>query len=75
MSGKRMNNARSSGYTLVEMMASITLLILALGMAMTGYLFALKNVNEGDVQNDLDIDVMLAMEQLKKDLRLSSLDN
>ncbi len=70
-----MNNARSSGYTLVEMMASITLLILALGMAMTGYLFALKNVNEGDVQNDLDIDVMLAMEQLKKDLRLSSLDN
>lgn len=37
-------------------------------------MFSLKNINQGDVQNELDMNVQLAMERLKKDLRLSSLD-
>lgn len=63
------------GFTLLEVMASITLLVLAMAMALTGYMFSLKNINQSDVQNELDIDVQLAIERLKVDLRLSSLDS
>ncbi len=70
-----MKNKRSKGFTLVEVSASVTLLVLAMGMAITGYVFTMKNVNEADIQNDLDIDIQLAMESMKKDLRLSSLDD
>ena len=62
------------GFTLLELMAAITLLVMAMGMVLTGYMFSLKNINQSDVQNELDMEVQLAMERLKKDLRLSSLD-
>ncbi len=69
-----MKKKHKHGFTLVEVMAAVTLLVMAMGLALTGYMFAMKNINQGDVQNELDIDVQLAMERLKKDLRLSSLD-
>jgi len=62
------------GFTLVEVSASVVIMTLALGLAIGGFMFALKNTNENDVQSELDIDVQLAMERLKRDLRLSSLD-
>jgi hypothetical protein len=62
------------GFTLVEVTAAVMLLVIALALAVGGYLFTLKNTNQGDVQNELDIDVQVAMERLKMDLRLSSLD-
>ncbi len=70
-----MQKPNTEGFTLVEILVAVTLLVIAMALALTGYIFSLKNVNEGDVQNELDIDVQLAMERLKKDLRLSSLDN
>jgi prepilin-type N-terminal cleavage/methylation domain-containing protein len=69
-----MNMKSKQGFTLVEVVAAVVLLVMALGLALSGYLFSLNNVNQGDVQNELDSDVQLAMERLKKDLRLSSLD-
>lgn len=69
-----MNMNRKQGFTLLEVMAAVTLLVMALALALSGYMFSLKNINQGDVQNELDIDVQLAMERLKVDLRLSSLD-
>ncbi len=63
-----------SGFTLLEASAAAMLTVAVLGMAIGGFMFALKNTNESDVQSELDIDVQLAMERLKKDLRLSSLD-
>lgn len=72
MDGHMIKN-RTKGFTLVEVSASVALLVVAMAMAISGYMFALKNVNQGDAQNELDIDVQLAMESLKKDLRLSSL--
>ncbi|MEN8254948.1 MAG: prepilin-type N-terminal cleavage/methylation domain-containing protein [Verrucomicrobiota bacterium] len=69
-----MNINHKHGFTLVEVAAAVVLLAMALALALSGYMFSLKNINQGDVQNDLDIDVQLAMERLKKDLRLSSLD-
>jgi type II secretory pathway component PulJ len=71
---KMMNNTNKSGFTLIEASASVTVLAIALGLAMGGFMFVLKNTTENDVQSELDIDVQLAMERLKKDLRLSSLD-
>jgi len=71
---KTMDKPNKSGFTLIESVAAMTMLALALGMAMGGLLFALKNTNENDVQSELDIDVQLTMERLKKDLRLSSLN-
>jgi hypothetical protein len=67
-------NKRKRGFTLVEASVAVTLTVLVLGMAVGGYLFALKNTNESDTQSELDMDVQLAIERLKKDLRLSSLD-
>ncbi|MEE9367525.1 MAG: hypothetical protein V3V05_01545 [Pontiella sp.] len=69
-----MNRNTAKGFTLIEVTAAATLLVLALGLALSGYMYTLKNMNQSDIQNDLDIDVQLAMEKLKVDLRLSSLD-
>ncbi len=71
---KMIYKAKKSGFTLIEASAAVTIIAVALGLAMGGFMFTLKNMNENDVQSELDIDVQLAMERLKKDLRLSSLD-
>ncbi len=71
---KPMHTRKKQGFTLIEAMGAMTLVAIALGLAMGGFMFALKNTNESDVQSELDIDVQLAMERLKRDLRLSSLD-
>lgn len=69
-----MKTGRSLGFTLVEVSASVALMTLAMALSLSGYIFVIKNVNQADVQNELDMDVQLAMESLKNDLRLSSLD-
>lgn len=63
-----------TGFTLVEVMGSLTLLVIAMTMALAGYMLLLKNNNRAGVQHELDIDVQLAIESLKTDLRLSSMD-
>ena len=63
-----------AGFTLVEAMAAITLLVVALALAMGGFMFMLKNINQDDAQDELDVDVQQTMERLKHDMRLSSLD-
>jgi len=69
-----MSKANSKGFTLIEAVAAMAILVLALTMALSGYVFLLKNANQGNVQHELDVDVQLAIEHLKKDLRLSSMD-
>ncbi len=63
------------GFTLVEASAAVTIITLTLGIAIGGFMFTIKKTNESDVQSELDIDVQMAMERLKRDLRLSSLDD
>ena len=69
-----MGRGKKEGFTLVEAIAATAILTMALAMALTGYVFMLKNANQGDVQHELDLDVQLAIESLKSDLRLSSMD-
>ena len=52
-----MNINQKHGFTLVEVMAAVVLLVMALALALAGYMFSLKNINQGDVQNELDMDV------------------
>jgi hypothetical protein len=72
---KMQKTSSRQGFTLIEANAAIMLIVIALGLAVGGFMFVLKNTNEGDVQSELDIDVQIAMERLKMDLRLSSLDD
>ncbi|HEY5653941.1 MAG TPA: hypothetical protein VIR63_06200 [Pontiella sp.] len=69
-----MKNQWKNGFTLLEALGALVLFTLAVGMAMSGYLFSLKNINASDAQDELDMDVLIALESLKRDLRLSSLD-
>ena len=69
-----MNKENSKGFTLVEAVAAMTILVATISLALSGYMFLLKNANQADVQHELDIDVQVAIERLKKDLRLSSMD-
>ncbi len=69
-----MNKTSAKGFTLIEVVASTTILVMALALALSGYIFLLKNTNQSDIQYELDLDVQMAIEHLKKDLRLSSMD-
>lgn len=62
------------GFTLVEAVVALAILVFAMSMAMSGYIFLLKNADEADTQNELDNDVQLTIERLKKDIRLSTMN-
>ena len=70
----RINVAHKNGFTLIEAVAALTLFVVAMSLALSGFMFFLKNSNQEDAQNELDMDVQQTMERLKRDLRLSSLD-
>ncbi len=63
-----------SGFTLVEILISMSILSLALAMAISGWLYVFRGEKMISVQNKLDIDVRSAMERVRADLRLSSID-
>ena len=68
-----MKKKNISGFTLVETVAAITILVMAVAMALSGYLFLMKRVNQADTQDELDIDAQMAIEWIKHDMRLSSM--
>ncbi|MDF7825193.1 hypothetical protein P4B35_14310 [Pontiellaceae bacterium B12227] len=61
------------GFTITEVVVSSMIFVMAVGVAMSGYIFSLKNTNSANTQSELDSDVQLAIEMLKKDMRLSSM--
>lgn len=62
------------GFTLVELLVSATILVITLSFGMAGFVYFLRSTAVGNIQNELDIDVQTAMERIKYDIRLSSLD-
>lgn len=62
------------GFTLVEILVSVSILVVTLSLGMAGFIYFLRSTAAGNIQNELDIDVQASMERLKYDLRLSSLD-
>jgi prepilin-type N-terminal cleavage/methylation domain-containing protein len=65
---------RRGGFTLVELSVSAAILVIALTMAMAGFVYVIRGTRQSTVQDELDIDVQIAMESLKKNLRLTSLN-
>ncbi|MGQ9663181.1 MAG: PulJ/GspJ family protein [Kiritimatiellia bacterium] len=70
----KLTRGMSYGYTVVEMATATALLLIAVAISMNALLHVIRANRIADVQNELDIDVQIAMERLKSDLRLSSLD-
>jgi type II secretory pathway pseudopilin PulG len=69
---KRQNTAH--GFTLVEVAVAAAVLVVAIATAFTGFTFFHRRANLDRYQNELDIEVQTAMEWIKADMRLSSLD-
>lgn len=64
----------SSGFTMVEMMVATAVLTIAMTVAISGWLYVFRGEKMNSVQNELDMDVRAAMERLRADIRLSSID-
>lgn len=65
---------RMAGFTLVEVMVSSCLLGVAVSMSLGSFIYVLNEINKKEVQNELDIDVQVAMEKVKYHTRLSALE-
>lgn len=70
---KSCNTFRRTGFTLLETMVATFIVLMAMGLALTGFMYGVRSQNFTDVQNDLDLDSQNAIEHLKRDLRLSTL--
>lgn len=62
------------GFTLLEITISASLLVVTFALITGGFLHVLRAGRRAEVQNELDIDVQTAMERVKTDVRLTSLD-
>lgn len=65
---------RIAGFTLVETMAALGILLLVLVTALNSWMYIVRMERINSVQNELDIQVRTTMERLRQDLRLSSMD-
>ncbi len=62
------------GYSMVEMMVSLAIVIIAVTAATGGWLFVVRGETLNATQMKLDLEVRKTMERLRRDLRLSSID-
>ena len=70
-----MTTGSRGGFTLIEVSMAAVLLVVAITMGLTGLLYFLSATNKEVIQNKLDIEVQLAVERLRRDLRLTSADH
>ena len=62
------------GFTLTEMSVATLVFTISTAMALSGFTYVLRAGQQRQIQNELDIDVQKAMERIRHDLRLSSLN-
>ncbi len=65
---------RRAGFTLAEMAIATAILVAAIALAMSGYVYVWSEFTKSLVQNRLDVQVQLSIEQIKRDLRLTALE-
>jgi len=68
------NRENKVGHTLIEVVIASAVLVAVVGTALAAFGYMLRMSNARNVQDELDINVQVAMERLKADLRLSALD-
>lgn len=65
---------KKQAFTLVEIVVAAMILMITVSMAMMGLKFMMSEINQGDHQNELDVEIQIAMERIIRDLRLSTLE-
>ena len=68
-------HSTSSGFSLTEMVIAFAITTVVVAAAATGWVFFVRGETMNSTQTELDINVRNAMENLKHDLRLSTLDS
>jgi hypothetical protein len=63
-----------SGFTLAEVSIAAAIQVVAIALAMAGLIYVFTEMKQMETQVDLDMDVQIAMERVKGDLRLSSVN-
>jgi len=69
-----MLDRRQKGFTVLEAVIASTLVVVGMGMAMTGLILMVRGEKRNSVQAELDIDVRTTIQRLQSQLRLTSLD-
>ena len=54
-----------TGFTIIEVVVSVTIVTIVLGVAMRGFIIMMKSQQQAEVQNELDVEVQWAIERLK----------
>jgi prepilin-type N-terminal cleavage/methylation domain-containing protein len=67
------NRASRSGHSLTEMMVALTILAMVIAGTMSGWLFVVYGERQNSIQDKLDLDVRMALENIRRDLRLTSM--
>lgn len=62
------------GFTLLETMVSMSILLVSVVLGMGSFLYMQQNRMEQFTQTELDLDLRLATQRLEKEMRLSALD-
>ncbi len=72
MQMKTLTPTKRSGFTLVEVMVASAISVVVIGVAMGAFLSALQIWQQEQVKNELNLNLEMAMEWIRSDLRLSS---
>jgi len=67
-------HGRRAGFTLTEVIVAASIMVVVMAGIMTGFVHLLRTADQSNNQNELDVQVQVATERLKTDLRLSALD-
>ena len=65
---------RRGGFSLTELSVASSLMVVAGTMALAGLVHAVRSTRQSTTKDELDMDVQTAMERVKSDIRLSSMD-
>lgn len=69
-----MIKSHKSAFTLIEVVVALTIFVGVTALALSGYVYLAKNAHQVDIQSKLNMDGQQAIEQLKMDMRLSSMN-
>src|SRR5690554_5465616 len=68
------NRTDRRGFSLIEMMFAAVLLAVAAAMGLSGWAHVLRSERRNSTQAELDMDVRTAIERIRSEMRLSSVE-
>ena len=74
MTLKADNRVSRAGFTLVEMLMAGAIMMLASVMAVYGWIYVMRGERKNSIQAELDMNVRMAIERIRSEVRLSAID-